>query len=85
VRRGQPDFLCHRGELNSIPRLALAPLLIIWFGIDMMSYNITGAMTVILIIMVLMTLLNEVMNRMEAKVLRWRSTSQAVAEPKELR
>jgi hypothetical protein len=59
--------------------------LIIWFGIDMMSHNITGAMTVILIIMVLMTLLNEVMNRIEAKVLRWRPTSQAVAEPKELR
>jgi NitT/TauT family transport system permease protein len=163
--------------LNSIPRMALAPLLIIWFGIDMMSkimlagtlvffvtffntiggirsvgnrlcdvarvvgasewqifskvmlpsasswiltglkmslpfaligvivgefmaaskgigyrlnvftttYNITGAMTVILIIMVLMTLLNEVMNRIEAKVLRWRPRSQAVAEPKELR
>ena len=42
-------------------------------------------MTVILIIMVLMTLLNEVMNRIEAKVLRWGPTSQAVAEPKELR
>jgi ABC-type nitrate/sulfonate/bicarbonate transport system permease component len=49
------------------------------------TYNITGAMTVILIIMVLMTLLNEVMNRIEAKVLRWRPTSQAVAEPEELR
>lgn len=163
--------------LNSIPRMALAPLLIIWFGIDMMSkivlagtlvffvmffntiggirsvddslrnvarvvgatewqifykimlpsasswiitglkmslpfaligvivgefmaaskglgyrlnvftatYDITGAMTVILIIMLLMTMLTEVMNRIEAKVLRWRPNAQSGAEPTELR
>jgi NitT/TauT family transport system permease protein len=163
--------------LNSIPRMALAPLLIIWFGIDMMSkivlagtlvffvtffntiggirsvdnrlcnvarvvganewqiftkimlpsasswiitglkmslpfaligvivgefmasskgigyrlnvftttYNITGAMTVILIIMILMTLLNEVMNRLETKFLRWRPRNVPEAEIKELR
>jgi hypothetical protein len=35
------------------------------------TYNITGAMTVILIIM-LMTLLNAVMNKIETKLLRWR-------------
>jgi len=158
--------------LNSIPRMALAPLLIIWFGIDMMSkivlagmmvffvtffntiggirsvdnrlcevsrvlgcnewqvftkvmlpsasswiitglkmslpfaligvivgefmaasagigyrlnmftttYNITGAMTVILIIMVLMTLLNEVMNRVEDSLLRWRPSTERAPE-----
>ena len=36
------------------------------------TYNITGAMTLILIIMVLMTLLNAVMNKFESKLLRWR-------------
>ncbi|WP_431835383.1 ABC transporter permease [Enterobacter ludwigii] len=163
--------------LNSIPRMALAPLLIIWFGIDMMSkivlagmmvffvtffntiggirsvdnrlcevsrvlgcnewqvftkvmlpsasswiitglkmslpfaligvivgefmaasagigyrlnmftttYNITGAMTVILLIMVLMTLLNEIMNRFEEKLLRWRPTTGRVPEPQGVR
>lgn len=155
--------------LNSIPRMALAPLLIIWFGIDMMSkivlagtlvffvtffntiggirsvdvrlcnvarvvgasewqifskvmlpsasswiltglkmslpfaligvivgefmasskgigyrlnmytttYNITGAMTLILIIMVLMTAFNGIMNKIEARALRWRPNNRA--------
>lgn len=162
--------------LNSIPRMALAPLLIIWFGIDMTSkivlagtlvffvtffntiggirsvdnrlcnvarvvgasewqiflkvmlpsasswiltglkmslpfaligvivgefmasskgigyrlnmftttYNITGAMTLILIIMVIMTALNAIMNKVEAKALRWRPSNQS-AEIIELR
>lgn len=162
--------------LNSIPRMALAPLLIIWFGIDMTSkivlagtlvffvtffntiggirsvddrlcnvarvvgasewqiflkvmlpsasswiitglkmslpfaligvivgefmasskgigyrlnmftttYNITGAMTLILIIMTIMTLLNAIMNKVEAKVLRWRPNTRA-SETVELR
>jgi NitT/TauT family transport system permease protein len=162
--------------LNSIPRMALAPLLIIWFGIDMTSkvmlaatlvffvtffntiggirsvdirlcnvarvmgatewqifskvmlpsasswivtslkmalpfaligvivgefmasskgigyrlnnftttYNITGAMALILIIMLLMTLLNAIMNKFESTLLRWRPSSNAT-EPVELR
>jgi NitT/TauT family transport system permease protein len=162
--------------LNSIPRMALAPLLIIWFGIDMTSkvvlagtlvffitffntisgirlvdvrlcnvarvvgasewqifwkvmlpsasswivtslklglpfaligvivgefmaaskgigyrlnsftttYNITGAMTLILIIMVLMTFINAIMNSVEARILRWRPSPNS-AEPVELR
>jgi ABC-type nitrate/sulfonate/bicarbonate transport system permease component len=48
------------------------------------TYNITWAMTLILIIMVLMTLLNAVMNKFEARLLRWRPSSNA-AEPVELR
>ena len=48
------------------------------------TYNITGAMTLILIIMVLMTLLNAVMNKFESKILRWRPSSNTT-EPVELR
>jgi NitT/TauT family transport system permease protein len=48
------------------------------------TYNITGAMTVIIIIMILMILLNAVMNKIETKVLRWRPTPRAI-EPVELR
>lgn len=162
--------------LNSIPRMALAPLLIIWFGIDMASkivlagtlvffvtffntiggirsvdtrlcnvarvvgasewqiflkvmlpsasswiltglkmslpfaligvivgefmaaskgvgyrlnmftttYNITGAMTLILIIMVIMTALNAIMNKIESKTLRWRPSTR-MTEVVELR
>jgi NitT/TauT family transport system permease protein len=48
------------------------------------TYNITGAMTVILIIMGLMTLLNAIMNKLETRLLRWRPSTNAV-EPVELR
>ncbi len=48
------------------------------------TYNITGAMTVILIIMILMTLLNAIMNKFESRLLRWRPSSNT-AEPVELR
>ena len=48
------------------------------------TYNITGAMILILIIMVLMTLLNAVMNKFESRLLRWRPSSNAT-EPVELR
>ena len=48
------------------------------------TYNITGAMTLILIIMVLMTLLNAVMNKFESRLLRWRPSSNAT-EPVEVR
>jgi NitT/TauT family transport system permease protein len=48
------------------------------------TYNITGAMTLILIIMALMTFINAIMNSVETRILRWRPSSNS-AEPVELR
>lgn len=48
------------------------------------TYNTTGAMAILLIMMACMMMLNELMNRFESRVLRWRPTSGTGKEPSEV-
>ena len=55
--------------LNAIPRVILAPLFVIWLGIDLAS---KVALALILVVMAFALLLFAAAERLERRLLRWR-------------